>query len=50
MQGGQYQSLSADQISAVYEASLKILEKTGIPCENGRKKRFKCSSKAMVPL
>ena len=35
VQGGQYQPLSLDQVKMVHEASLIILEKTGITYEQG---------------
>ncbi len=35
LQGGQYRPLSPEQIKTVHEASLKILEKTGITYEHG---------------
>jgi len=35
LQGGQYCPLSSEQIETVHEASLKILEKTGITYEQG---------------
>jgi trimethylamine--corrinoid protein Co-methyltransferase len=35
LQGGQYNPLSPDQIQTVHQASLKILETTGITYENG---------------
>ena len=35
LQGGQYRPLSPEQIETVHEASLKILEKTGITYEQG---------------
>ncbi len=35
LQGGQYRPLSPNQIETVHEASLKILEKTGITYEQG---------------
>ncbi|WP_027362824.1 trimethylamine methyltransferase family protein [Desulfospira joergensenii] len=34
-QGGQYRPLSPDQVSIIHEASLKILEQTGITFETG---------------
>lgn len=34
-QGGQYRPLSDEQINTIHEASLKILEQTGITCESG---------------
>ena len=36
-QGGQYRPLSPEQIKTVHEASLKILEKTGMTYEQGLK-------------
>ncbi len=40
-QGGQYQPLSPEQITTIHEASLKILEHTGMTYESGLKETIK---------
>ena len=41
LQGGQYKPLSSEQITTIHEASLKILEHTGITYEAGLEETIK---------